>query len=159
MVVDHNHESYVNLIRKRDNCSNCIDDFGLASNKCAEFWLPHITIHVRDFHLKCFVTTNEMRFKNFILSSLPWNRTTFLGYLGEIVFTALLGLSYMTVNGVVLTLFISICYHHLAFYTIFKQSIDRYKRRDERFLCDLIRFHISIKRYSCTAFKYISRPL
>lgn len=84
-------------------------------------------------------------------SSLPWNQTTVLGYLGEIGFIMFSAKAFMITNGVLLMFFVSICRHYGAFYQIFKHSIgklthsDRNNRCDKAILCDLIRFHISIK--------------
>lgn len=53
--------------------------------------------------------------------------------------------------GVVLLLFVAICLHNHAFSEIFEHSIDKWNRRkgknqnDEKFLCDLMRFHLTVK--------------
>lgn len=53
--------------------------------------------------------------------------------------------------GVVLLLFVAICLHNQAFSEIFEHSIDKWNRRkgknqnDEKFLCDLMRFHLTVK--------------
>lgn len=53
--------------------------------------------------------------------------------------------------GVVLLLFVAICLHNQAFSEMFDQSIDKWNGRkgknqnDEKFLCDLMRFHLTVK--------------
>lgn len=84
------------------------------------------------------------------LFSLPWNQTSLLGYFGEITSVMTFTGVYLILNGTFLLLFTSICLHHRAFYKIIKQSIDKLNlseehRCDAKFLCDLIRFHITIK--------------
>lgn len=79
-------------------------------------------------------------------SSLPWNRTTPIGYLVYgCSFVAVIE-GYFLANGALLILFVSICVHHEAFYEQFQYVIgkldkDDAKRNNERVLCDLIRFH------------------
>lgn len=58
----------------------------------------------------------------------------------------------MIANGTILLLFISMCLHHRAFYKMMKNSIDKLNQKsndeircDEKFLRDLIQFHISSK--------------
>lgn len=84
--------------------------------------------------------------------SLPWNQTTFLGYSVEIAFTIYQGQTYMISNGVLLLFFISKCYHHQAFYSMFKHSVAKLEQSDanqsdKRLLCDLIQFHVSIREW------------
>lgn len=74
------------------------------------------------------------------------------GYLAEIASSILLLFSYMIANGTILLLFISMCLHHRAFYKMMKHSIDKLNQKsndeircDEKFLRDLIQFHISSK--------------
>lgn len=55
-----------------------------------------------------------------------------------------------SMNGVLLVFFISMCIYHQAFYEIFENLIDKWDSHDaspddERFICDLIRFYVSIK--------------
>lgn len=88
--------------------------------------------------------------------SSPWDKTTMLGYFGEIVQTWIAAEIYLIVNGVALVLFISICIHHRAFYKIFKHSIHEWNScqknqnhdedRGSIFVRDLIHFHILVKR-------------
>lgn len=83
--------------------------------------------------------------------SLPWNQTTFGGYSAEMCVSVLFALGYQIPLGTILLFFISICVHHHAFYVIFENSIKKWNRRreksllDRKFICDLIRFHISVK--------------
>lgn len=86
--------------------------------------------------------------------SLPWNQTTFSGYFGELGLVVSDTTGFMLVNGTLLLLFIQICMHHQAFSKVFNnaiaktnQSIDTNgKRCNHRFLCDLIQFHLSVKK-------------
>lgn len=84
--------------------------------------------------------------------SLPWDQTTPPGYWGFIVYSAFSGLSYLLFNGAILLFFISICWYHQAFYEQFCDLIsklnDQHRNQDSKtIVCDLIRFHIRVKRY------------
>lgn len=68
----------------------------------------------------------------------------------EILFTIYEGQTYMIANGIFLLFFVSKCYHHRAFYGMFKHllmKLDQPDRNvhDKVILCDLIRFHTSIR--------------
>ncbi|XP_055306184.1 odorant receptor 85b-like [Sitodiplosis mosellana] len=83
---------------------------------------------------------------------LPWDQTTLFGYFSEIIYNILISEAYMLYNGAVLIPFISICLHHWAFYKIFchlLRYLDRHdeNRNDKEFVCDIIDFHNSIKRW------------
>lgn len=59
---------------------------------------------------------------------------------------------YMIGNGVILLLFVSICFHHQAFLNIFAQKIDRrdhhrhaVDQNDQQFIIDLIRLNALVK--------------
>lgn len=84
-----------------------------------------------------------------VLYSLPWNQNTPFGYVGESSFVIASAEAFCIGNGSTFLLFISICIHHHAFYKIYKYSINKCKNNgnhcDEKLLCNLIRFHISIK--------------
>lgn len=59
--------------------------------------------------------------------------------------------TYLFVNGIVLALFISVCVHHRAFFDIFNHLVSKWDfhnadRCDENFLCNLIRYHVTIKQ-------------
>lgn len=81
--------------------------------------------------------------------SYPWNQTTFLGYSGEVVGITIFGNEYSAILFVLVFLFVSICLHHQAFAKMFKLWVYEWNRHGdanaEKFLCNLIRFHISIK--------------
>lgn len=70
---------------------------------------------------------------------------TYLGYFGEIVAINLGCAAYVIASGAVLLLFISICFHHQAFFKIFEHSINASKRCDKKFLFNLIRFQITAR--------------
>lgn len=81
---------------------------------------------------------------------MPWNQKTPLGYLGELCVSIAAAGSYFIVSGTLLTLFISMCLHHNAFYEMFVHSVRALDhmnsvRNEKMHLCELIRFHTSIK--------------
>lgn len=83
--------------------------------------------------------------------SLPWDQTTLVGYVKELGFLIATGFGFFSCYAAFLLLFISICQHHQAFYKMIKHSVNKLKRSDQnrcgpKFLRDLMRFHISIKR-------------
>lgn len=83
---------------------------------------------------------------------MPWNQSTYVGYVGEIGFSVVTCEAYFLVDGLLLLLFISICLYFRSFREILKNSIrirNQFdgNRFDHEFLCDLIRFHISIKKW------------
>lgn len=89
-----------------------------------------------------------------LVYSLPWNQTTPLGYLAEICFQMLCGEAYLTFNGSVILLFISMCLYHQAFYKMFQYSMrkmnqppDEGQQDTKGVLCNFIRFHISVKEW------------
>lgn len=82
---------------------------------------------------------------------MPWNQSTFLGYIAEQNLMCFFGGTYMVGDGVVLLLFVSICMHHQAFYEMFEFSINEWNQldanpNDDQFILDQIRFHISVKK-------------
>lgn len=54
-------------------------------------------------------------------------------------------------DGAILVLFIAMCMHHRAFHEIIKQKIEnwnffeRNRGCDEKFICNLVDFHVSIQ--------------
>lgn len=101
------------------------------------------------FHIfKYGVSSKPLPFFHY---SLPWNQSTYLGYFAEMTFDAVNYESYLLVNGVILLFFMFMCYHHQAFYEIFKRSIAEIDccydgiNFSKKNLCDFIEFHISIK--------------
>lgn len=86
-----------------------------------------------------------------ILFSLPWDCTTFIGYMGETIFQTVTGQCYLFSNGVVLLMFIAMYFHHHAFYQIFceiSENIDsaNEEQKNKSIVCDLFRFHVLVKR-------------
>lgn len=82
--------------------------------------------------------------------SLPWDQTTYAGYLCEDVLICMFALTFIIGTGMALLLFISICIHHLAFYEMFKHSIENWNenkqnRNDNKFISDLICFQTDVK--------------
>lgn len=91
------------------------------------------------------------------MCSLPWNQTTPSGYFGEIAFMLVCGQTHLITTCSPLMLFISMCIHHQIFYEIFDYSIDNWNgldanENDEKFLCDRIRFHATVKKYGTKSF-------
>lgn len=86
----------------------------------------------------------------YIDDSLPWNQNTLLGYFGESLFIMICGIWHIFAIGVMMLFYISMCIHHHAFYEMIRNSLDKWNQRDEnendvKFVCDQIRFHITIK--------------
>lgn len=84
--------------------------------------------------------------------SLPLDQRTPLGYFGEVcLFTSGI-LTCLLANGALLLLFVSVCWHHQAFYEMFRHSVRKLNvpneyQNDAELLCQLIRFHILVKRW------------
>lgn len=83
---------------------------------------------------------------------LPWNCTTPFGYFNEFLLNTIAGQSYIFTNGVLVLLFISMCWHHQAFFRMYHRSLIEFEheeenRNDKRFLCDLIQFQNMAKEY------------
>ena len=67
----------------------------------------------------------------------------------------------MLFNGTILLLFSSVCLHHLAFYKMFEHTLHqldqpRNKRNDKKLLCELIRFHNTVKALVCFSSLFLS---
>lgn len=98
-------------------------------------------------------TTTRIEFRTSISSkfhSLPWNQQAVIGYALEIFFDIIVAETYLTVNGVFLLLFISMCFHHQAFHRMFRHSLIKFEgsdeqRIDKKQLCNLINFHLETK--------------
>lgn len=56
---------------------------------------------------------------------LPWEQHTFEGWMADVVFGSFLTTFYMITNPAFLTLFVSICEYHRAFYKMFKAKLDQ----------------------------------
>lgn len=88
---------------------------------------------------------------HFIVSySMPWDQTTKLGFYMEIGFCLCSGGSFYFVNGALFLFFISMCFHHQAFYQMFLHSVRRLDRSEEnrnkkQIIYALIDFHNSVK--------------
>lgn len=82
---------------------------------------------------------------------LPWNLQTPRGYIGEILFSIGVCEAYLAFNGTILLMFVSICWHHRAFYKIFQNSLQKFdesveKQNPKKILSELVSFHNSAKR-------------
>lgn len=85
---------------------------------------------------------------------LPWNQTTLYGYYGEVITCTAFGNVYGAIIFTLSLFFVSICLHHEAFCKMFKVWIDDWNGHegnresrcsDEQFICNLIRFHVTVK--------------
>lgn len=68
----------------------------------------------------------------------------------EIIIDIIIIESYLIVNGAILHLFVSMCWHHQAFLKILRHAVRQLddtdkNRNDKEFLRKLIRFHVSVK--------------
>lgn len=71
-----------------------------------------------------------------------------MGYIGEIVYDILLSFAYVFAGSFMLY-YIALCQHHHAFYKMFKHSLldaEHSHRNSKEFLCQLIRFHVSVQK-------------
>lgn len=87
-----------------------------------------------------------------IHSSLLWDGTTLVGYIGEACFGLIVTIVYFVMHGSFFLLFISVCLYHQAFYRMFQQQVQilncNNKNQDNKeLLCKLIRFHVMTKTY------------
>lgn len=111
---------------------------------------------INDFSLKliCHILNEKSDFTNWfycIDSSLPWNQETPLGYFGEICISMVCIEAYLIDNGALLLLFISMCLHHRTFFIMFENTLKKLnhlkqKHHQKQLICNLIRFHISVKQ-------------
>lgn len=124
-------------------------------------WLFYDNLNVESFYhpFKIMLVVLNLQTETFPLkdradqfhSRLPWNQSTYIGYVDEMSFSIFTTQAYFLVDGVVMLLFISICLCYQSFYKMLKNSIRMRNqfdgnRFDHKFLCDLIRFHISVKK-------------
>lgn len=82
---------------------------------------------------------------------LPWNQQTIFGYVMEASYISYSSNWYYVISLALVVLFVPICWQHYAFHKIFEYKMNQFNnavehRNDKKFLCDLIRFHISIKK-------------
>lgn len=82
---------------------------------------------------------------------LPFDQATFYGYVLEMCGTTAIGDAYYGVNGGVLVVYTSMCFHHQAFTKIFNHSISildqcTQRKHAKEMLCDLIRIRMSVQR-------------
>lgn len=89
---------------------------------------------------------------------MPWNQQTVLGYIFEVMYDVYCSTLYFFGSCAILLLFYSICLHHNAFHKMFQYKLSKIGtllefygthdtiKRDTELLCELIRFHVSIKK-------------
>lgn len=89
--------------------------------------------------------------------SLPWNQQILLGWILEILFTALSALSYFLIYSIFLSFFIAICGFHRAFRECFQTTVEQINyiqhvnasakmKLFKLKLCEAIRFHVMAKK-------------
>lgn len=87
---------------------------------------------------------------------LPWNQQTIFGWMGEVTFSIILVIGYLTANPAFLGLFISFCEYNRAFYEMFHNQFDvinasakssdrKNKHTVKILIIEAIKFHISVK--------------
>lgn len=93
--------------------------------------------------------------------SLPWDQNTFAGWFGEHLVSHTIYISYCTINGAILSLFIGFCEYLHAFRNHFEASITKIndingnkaanvlttRIKMKSVLCEVIEFHNSIKDF------------
>lgn len=104
-----------------------------------------------------FENVQERNLNKWFNFSFLWNNDTPMAYLVEMCFTFIVGQSFLLCVGSLQLLYISICLHHRAFYKVIQNSLHTLDHADrhqnyEVFLCKLIRFHISTKRWDFCEF-------
>lgn len=107
---------------------------------------------VYDEFFWCLLTRIQHEIGFLFSFSLPWDQRTPFGFFIEICFCICAGGAFYFANGVLLLWFISMCFHHQAFYEMFSHCVRQLERVDERRnqkqrLCELINFHNTAKEW------------
>lgn len=87
---------------------------------------------------------------------LPWDQQTIFGWMGEMTFSIILVIGYLTANPAFLGLFISFCEYNRAFYEMFHKQFDvidalaksskrKQNHKVKLLIVEAIKFHISVK--------------
>lgn len=120
------------------------------------------TIHSNLCILKIAIQTNdhiEILCANYYIifrCRLPWNQTTLIGCIASRLYALLFGQSYVILNGVFGSYFVSIVHHHNAFnkhyHALCEQLNEISHKRNNAFeakqmLIKIIKFHTAAKRY------------
>lgn len=103
-----------------------------------------------DFNsIRCFQFVCHFVYYVKIHLRLPWNQSTLFGYLAEVFYGTFLCEVFIVATGSVLCLFMSMSWHHEAFYFMFRHSIRKLdspvNQDNEKIVSDLVRFHIMAK--------------
>lgn len=82
--------------------------------------------------------------------SLPWDQTTVTGYLAEEAFCIIGSEFYFLFDALPLLFFVFLCWHNQVFLKMFEEILrkldhPRENHNNKQILCDLIRFHITVK--------------
>lgn len=83
---------------------------------------------------------------------LPWDQRSLSGWIYETVFSVISSSLYLHINVVFLTFFIAICEFNQSFSEYFDALLKEIPKMESRkqlkkLLCDIIQYHVSIKRY------------
>lgn len=127
----------------------------MSSGLCAIHIL--FAFHTRKHSNGVKIEPSKRLFSFEIFFRLPWDQQTPLGYFGETCYFVVVSLTYLTINGTFMLLFISMCLHDYAFYQMFQHFIRKWQESDANrngaaFLCKLIRFHVSVKKWVWSTF-------
>lgn len=118
---------------------------------------PHYSYHPYKVVLVLNSSVWNANFGNYFLIfykyfhfRFPWDQQTLIGYLAEIFLVIYIAGFYVVINGLFITLFISMCLQHSAFYKMFRHFVQKLddpgKNRDnEELICKLIEFHTTTK--------------
>lgn len=87
---------------------------------------------------------------------LPWNQQTLSGWMGEMTFSIIVVIGYLTANPAFLGLFISFCEYNRAFYEVFHNQFNlidalvesaapKHNQKVKKMIIEAIKFHVSVK--------------
>lgn len=83
---------------------------------------------------------------------MPWNQSTLIGYLAEVFYGTFLCEVFIVATGSVLCLFMSMSWHHEAFFFMFRYSVRKLDKpetnnNNKKIIFDLVRFHMMVKEW------------
>lgn len=172
VVLDENEPSFRFLIETNDKCEwickmffkyvmgafsivvtlICIASVWFSWFMMGQFDVHYVYHSYRVMYVGYYVLVIENRFNSILFCcinfSVPWNQRTLLGYLAESAFIVSFAETYFISNGAVAVPFLAICWHHQAFYQMFREKLNQLNvesGNDKIVLCELIQFHTSVK--------------
>lgn len=136
-----------------------------ANNKCERLWRVFFT-YLSIISSNTMILSGTSVFLSWLIDGsihnarlyyhplnilLPWNQNTLVGYCAEIFSTVIILMGYFLENGILLILFLSMCFHHQTFYEMFNHLIVEMNGSEERrcakkSIHNLIRFQCSTKK-------------